>query len=751
MQTAATDSQVSDFVHKAQAAVGAASPDLNQPQVPFQTDLKLTAEQEKKMIEHAFTRLHTVSNELGRDQTMNPQWWMNQTAAANTFLASQGLQAADTFFGKRSRYEATFLNDVSWRPWTMGPDNIFQSSNLAVPLSRRICRQMIARAKNSFFGSDPWFSVSPAPVPEHDMQPDAARAEKIQDFTRFKLAEANSKEGLGHSIERALILGECAVKTAYVVRDQIFNVEAEVLHSVDGQPIRSERDGNFFTQDDFAAQTADEYGNTVFARDGITQVPLAPIWQKIPLDRRQVLFEGAKSEVIYFKDFICPITAKNVQEADIIAHLYDKPVMAFVDLVVKRGLVGDDTNERLNAAQKMLSLVKALDSNSAQPKAAVNQQNRPNDQFASTPNVETGGPVAEFVEFYLWYDANGDGVAENIMLICDRNSRKPVFYDHVANVTTDGLRPIEIVRINPVEGRWYGLGIMELFDSYQTITDLLVNRWNFSQSRSGRVDLWTPTNTLEGDRDPNLRMNWGGTYTKKAGMKAEDVLETIYLNDIKFEQVHMMIQFFMQLAYNESGVSSANDDQAAGMQSAKLATGILEVQKNGDELFQPVVDDLRGPLSRVLNREINVTLANINADEVYEYLEGETLGIDRITPDEVRGLRYKAKIELTTMKNNQQLQMSAQAAALVEKFYALMPEVQIRVVTFYRRQLRVLDPETDPVQVIVPIMPMLGGMPMGAPGMGQPMGAGAAAPAQLMQTSNQMPGVSAPGGTPTGG
>ena len=130
----------------------------------------------------------------------------------------------------------------------------------------------------------------------------------------------------------------------------------------------------------------------MFARDGITQVPLAPIWQKIPLDRRQVLFEGAKSEVIYFKDFICPITAKNAG-----GRHHRAPVRqaghGLVDLVVKRGLVGDDTNERLNAAQKMLSLVKALDSNSAF-KAAVNQQNRPNDQFASTPNVETGGPVA---------------------------------------------------------------------------------------------------------------------------------------------------------------------------------------------------------------------------------------------------------------------------------------------------------------------------------------------------------------------
>lgn len=737
--------QVAEFLEKAERVVNppdAPPPDLNQPRVPFQTALKLSAEQEKKMIEHAFTRLATLQSESGRDQTMNPQWWMNQTASANTLLASQGLQAADTFMGKRSRYDATFLNDVTWRPWTMGPDNIFMSSNLAVPLVRRICRQMIARAKNSFFGSDPWFSIDPAPVPEHDGIPDAEIALRIERFCRFKLEESESRESSGRAISRALILGECAVKTSYVVRDQLFNVEARVLHGVDGEPVRA-GDGNFITEADAFQDAEDGTGRRILVRDGQTEEPMAPIWAEIPLNRRQVLFEGARSEPIYFKDLLIPLTAPDVQQADTVVHLYDKAVMEFVDLVVKRGMVGDDTDERLAAAQKMVALVKSLSDNSPAPKAAVNQELRPNDNFAAAPSVETGGPVAEFAEFYLWYDANGDGVAENIMLICDRNTRAPIFYDHVANVTTDGLRPIEIVRVNPVEGRWYGLGIMELFDSYQTITDLLVNRWNFSQSRSGRVDLWTPTNTLEGDANPSLKMNWGGTYTKKPGMKKEDVLETVYLTDVKFEQIHEMIQFFMQLAMNESGVTNANDDQAAGMQSAKLATGIIEVQKSGDELFEPIVADLKTPLSRVLNREIDVTLANLNPTEVFTYLEGDTLGVDKLTPDDVRGLKFKTKIELTTLKNNQQLQMSAQAAALVEKFYMLLPEVQQRVVGFYRSQLRVLDPKADADTVLAPMAP-LAVMPGGAGDVGSSAklgdgGPGASTPfaTQLTQAGNK--------------
>lgn len=698
-------SPTSDYIDSVSDAVGP-EPAHDGPKVPFQTALKLTGEQEKKMLDHAFTRMQSLSNEAGRDQTLQPTWWSNLAPTPNQAIAAQGFLQASTFLGKRSRYDATFENDVSWRPWTMGVDNIFMSSNLVVPLSRRICRQMIAKAKANFLGSDPWFSVDPTPGTMS--QVDDEMAERIQRFTQFKLRESSTKDNHGRAIARALILGECPVKTSYVVRDQIFNTESMVLTDVTGQQVRG-ADGNAITSDDQWTTGTDDVGNptNTLARDGVTQHPESPIWTKMPLNRRQVLFEGAKSEPIYYKDFLCPLTAANVQEADTVIHLYDKNVMEFVDLVVKRGMVDNTDEDRIRTAQKMITLVQALSDNDSQPKSAADMAIRPNENFTPVPSTATDetGPVAEFAEFYMWYDANGDGIAENIMLIADRKNRVPIFYDHVANVTTDGLRPIEVIRINPIEGRWYGMGIMELFESYQTVTDLLVNRWNFSQSRSGRVDLWNPTNTQEGDRNPNLQMNWGGTYTKKPGMKAEDILETVYLNDTKFEALHEMVQFFMQLAMNESGVANANDGRAAGMESQELATGILEVQKSGDELFEPIIFELKGPLERLLNREIDVTLANLNPEEVYTYLDGDTMRLDQITPQDVRGLKYKATITLTTHKNQQTLAACAQATALVEKFYMLPPQVQAKTATFYRDQIRALDPKINVDNVISPMPP----------------------------------------------
>lgn len=699
--------QVDQFITETAAVTAALpAPSPNEPKVPFRTQLQLTGDQEKAMIDFAFKQYQKLNSDTGRDITIQPTWWANLgPAPVAAQAAAQGLWAPETFMGKRCRFDATFLNDVSWRPAIMG--GIFASSNLCVPLSRRICRQMVARAQNAFFGSEPWFSVDPRPEPSTEI--DDMLADRINKFARYKIQTSHSVVDKKSAIQQALVLGECVVKTSYVVRDQLFNTEATVLQDVEGNDLVGQ-DQNVITSED---RLNDVGGLQVLGRDGVTLLPSAPIWVKKTLNRRQTLFEGAKSEPIYFKDFLCSLNAQDVQSAECCIHLYDKTVAWFVDLVVKRGMVDDTAQDRLGAVQRMSALVREINSNSSQPKAAANQELRPNENYATQPSSSQSGPISEFAEFYMWFDANGDGVAENIMLICDRVTQAPIFYDHVANVTTDGLRPLEVVRINPVANRWYGQGIMELFESYQTVVDLMVNRWNFSQSRSGRIDFWDPTATLEGDRDPNLKLNWGGTYTKKPGRETKDILESVYLADTKFEALQTMTQFFTQLAMNESGVANANDNYVAGMEQAKLATGIKEIEKSGDELFKPIIANLMDPLEALLTREFDVILANINPVEAFTFLEGNTMGIDHLTPDDVRGLKFKIRIQLTQQKNQQTFDSARAAADLIEKFYMLPPQIQMYVAPMYRKMLRALDPHCNAEEAIIAGVSM---MPPAAPG-----------------------------------
>jgi hypothetical protein len=81
------------------------------------------------------------------------------------------------------------------------------------------------------------------------------------------------------------------------------------------------------------------------------------------------------------------------------------------------------------------------------------------------------------------------------------------------------------------------------------------------------------------------------------------------------------------------------------------------------------------------------------------------MGIAKLTPEDVRGLAFKVEIELSTMKDQQQIQVSAAAASLVEKFYQLNPATQAKVVSFYRKQVRALDPSCDVNTIISPDQP----------------------------------------------
>ena len=123
----------------------------------------------------------------------------------------------------------------------------------------------------------------------------------------------------------------------------------------------------------------------------------------------------------------------------------------------------------------------------------------------------------------------------------DKKNKRPLFYDYVANRTPNGKRPFNVTRVNRVEGRWHGIGTMEVFQPLQEVVDLLVNRWNHSQSRSGNVIFWNPELTLEGEENPHLELNGGRTYTPKGNIDPENILKVIPLYDVKGREIYKVV------------------------------------------------------------------------------------------------------------------------------------------------------------------------------------------------------------------
>lgn len=676
------------------------------PRVAFPSIMRLNYEQELALCSHALKRIRELEEEMGRSGVLGDNWWANEGIDTVSLEST-----ASSWMGKRARWEAMYKNDVSWRP-VLYPNSIFADSNEVVPISRRICRQMQARADNYFFGTDPWFATQNQTTQDDDL------ANLIDRFATWKLDKNGSKRHKQRAMRNAFVRGETVVKTTYAVREQMYQTSVRVLVGADGLPVKDSR-GEFVLEAALWVQTEAPGVRTLAADPQIVE-PLAPVYIDQVITKRHVMFEGAEAVPLNYKDFLCSLTARDLQSADTCVHLFDRPIMEMVDLFAKRGALDATDAQRYASMQRAVEAIRVMSDNTSEAKSGMGKGAAVENNGSIANAAPAGGnmPIVEIAECYMWYDVNGDGIMENVFLILDRKSGLPLYYNHMANETPDGLRPLDVVTVQEVDDRWYGIGVMEMFESSQTIMDLLVNRWNFSQSKAGRVDFWDPSKVEEGSTDKNLLLNYGTTYTAKPGVDPKSIIHSHYLNDVKFEALQNMFQFFQQMAMNESGVMNSNDAASAGLDTGKLATGIRNIEKAGEEMFGPFLSSLEPGITSVLNRELDVMFANFNDAEELTYFLRDTKMTRAFTPEDLRNLRIRVSLYLTRYKGEQQFEQMVKITQVIQQFYALMPDVQLRVAPFYRKMLLAIDPKIEAEEIIVPLPPL----PVGPDGLPLPAG-----------------------------
>lgn len=692
------------------------------PIMPFPTSYELTREQEADLVAHAMTRFQTLERQTGRDVCSGSGWYNSPGASGRDALGIDSPQ--ETWIGKRTLYDLTYRNDMRWRVGLLG--GIFAKTNLVVPAARRICRQMIARAVNYFFATSPWFSAYPVGAMDRVM------ADQTDRYSRWKMDQAKLQRTEEQAVERAFIVGEAVVKTSWAHRQQFYKTDAEVLVDETGADILG-ADGDYIMQSDKwildATEDPTQPGVMIpgelmmLARDGVTPQPAALTFVKKKITRRITHYKGPEAKVIQFRDFLCPLEAETVQEADCVVHIYDKPVMELADEWKKAIPLNATAEERMEANRRAVEMLRRIGNSSGDHSSAQNSGAVDNASAERLHSDQTQ-PVLEIGEFHLRYDADGDGLLEDVFLVVDLKTRTPIFYDYEANVTPDGLRPFSVVRVNEVPGRWYGLGAMEMFQTSQEIVDLWMNRKSFASSAMGRVTFWDPSKTKEGAAVPHLKLNDGMTYTLNTGAKAEEALSVIYLDDNKIDDLQSMIEFFMQLMMSESGIMNANDGNVAGMDSTKLATGIRNIEKSGQELFGLYLGHLEPGINESLSKMVKIMLANLDPTEIYRYFEsGEMGGEDssemrEINPGDISNIEINTRILLSRRRGEQVIESNIRILELIDKFDSYSYERQVTVVNNFvdmARQFQCANPEKLFIPIQLPVGPT--GKPLDATGM----------------------------------
>lgn len=686
--------------------------DPNEPRMPFPTAYKLTREQEEELCEFASDYVTRLCDQLGRtgDEGNAGGRTSRQKVVA--------IQNPESFFGKRKKYTRSYYAHVDFRK---KPDTIYEVSNLVATLSQRITMQMIARSIRFFFGQPDdidWFSTQA--VGEED----ELRAEKIRKHSRWKVDQCGVKNQFIEALEYSFIRGEAIVKPTHQERFQIYKRKSKVLVKDlgTGEPILDAH-GDYIVEGDLfvdqmqavppdpatantfvpgpdAGQAATQgaqppvidmqpvqpqmvpTGTKVLKRDGVTPLPEIPVYQEQVITRQLVTFEGPEAPVVYFEDFLCPESATDIQTADLICHLYDMDIMKVAAMFRGQFGEGDQAIQNLQAAIERL---RTMIGESNLPKAAAKQPRIDNKETDTTG--PQGLPQCEIAECHLTYDADGDGIQEEIMLVLDRRNNAPIYYEYEANVTIRGIRPFRVWRSMPVDQRWYGMGAMELFDPEQEFIDLQINRYNFAKSKAGRIDFWNPAATLEGQRDPNLKLNHGKTYTLRDGKKKEDAYD---FAEVPFDgkELSYLINLFMQMMQLKSGVVNSGDQEMSGLPSSDLATGINEIRDSGEELFSRMLSHLYPGIKATLKDVVEIIYGNMNRAEVFTYFNGEADEILSLTPEDVRDMTINVTLELSHTQQRKAMEIGQVAQQLIGWFYGLAPELQDRVSGFARKQLR---------------------------------------------------------------
>jgi hypothetical protein len=671
----------------------------DQPRVIIPSALQLTKQQEDDLIEHAKRRLRELSNDLGR-YDYNGTEWIGQSAPH--IKSGKGLP----FMARRHLAHLIYQQRVEWREKMLGA--IWKQSNIHLPLTRRTTQQQIARSRANFFGSEPWMSVNAVGNSDVDF------AKKASAWSSHEATEAEVPSVLGSTIDLTFIQGEQVTKNIYDKKYSYYKSFDDVAVDAQGQPIIA-LDGNYIRRTDTFVQLDPNQGSQspmVLARDGQTPQPQGELtFATMLLDRRLTIFEGAKVKNIHFMDFLFPLTAPDLESADCLIHLYSEPVITLMSRLLSSEWQQADTvpspEDQLKRIAELGALLMPGAGDTQRPAA---DQARPelNEAMGATgrDNIE---PVVSLAEVWVHYDVHNDGNLASVMILMDKDGRVPIHYNYAANLTWNGKRPFEMHTINKVDGRAHGQGQVESYFGLQQFADLLINRWNFHQMSSARVDFWNPSMVVEGDNNPNLKVNWGGTYTLKPSATAAQALSSVVLPDVKGDQIYKLLQLVIQMMDTMSGVSNVNTANMAGLDQGNLATGIRNMESSNEELSGQWLNDLRPSITRTMNSFFGLTLAHLDKPRVFKYFEYDETVQDFIsrsgqfTVEDARDLTLDVDLQLSRTKPREDEAQAKAAWDLGMQYYTapLPPQAQGPMAMLGKQLLQVYKVR-NPERILVP-------------------------------------------------
>jgi hypothetical protein len=698
------------------------------PLMPFETHLQLTREQEDRLVQHVLKRCKTLEEEAGREEAA-----MDDEARLSQGLATLHAQGVTTktvpWMVRRALFYRHFYNNYEDR---RQEGTLYAQSNVTASLSPRVTMQVAGRLKSSLFATEPWFSASPVGEADEEL------ARKVREFTRYKTDQARFLPATKTAVDLACIIGECVEKTTFVDERLWYWRKSPILVKADGTPKFDTKGNYIFEEDRMVPEMVEQQpdpnlppemvptGRTVLRRDNSVVQEETDRWEVRRVRVGDVKYKGAKTQEIRFTDFLCPLDAACVHEADIAVHLYDKPAMEVASWFLQGRFTYMASQEEISVrTDEAVRLLKDISASASMRSDATDLMTiRSVHGEEQSPAAPGSSGLIHVIEAWVRYDADEDGFQEELVILINPETMLPLYYEYVGMATDDRRRPFTVQRVRPVYGRWYGQGVMEYLEPEQLFLDLLVNRINVATSRTGSVTFWDPQKTVEGMSDPNLKLNAGQTYRLHGDATAEEVLKIVEVyNERHISHLRELFELFMQLLQLKTGVISAADESVQGIESAKLATGIKSLEKSGNELFASWLQETSDGVAKTLEKFTTITLMHLDERETWEFTEGGNRVFLEMSRDDVHGLRVNVQLNLVNDEGERIIASGAKVFEIAGMLVALPPETAAGLVPVAVDMVRALKIPYPEEKIVLPPPPLPMMAAPGAPSAGGGAGA----------------------------
>jgi len=551
-------------------------------------------------------------------------------------------------------------------------DTIWASSNVSLPLTSLVVDHFLARAEDEITGSSPYFKFSPQGPTDLPM------AESFDQYFNWKLeTRGRVRERLEESYLHIFIQRAAILKSVYeenkslwfdYERNALFNRETnEFENLLDYGPI-IEGDANFVPAMDPGS------GEMELRLDADPSFAFRPeIHEFLPypegIPTEQIKYRGPRTVVVDSDRFLCPSNIDSIDDADAVMELYDKPVRWVKDLFLDR--------EWCNFEQ-----FKNMIKKDANPQSEIDK-NKEYKENLSFDNDKF--PMVKIIECWVSRDVLGTGVPQDFVVFLEPETKKAIYYEYAAKITPDNKIPYTTISIGKNKNHWWGQSLPERINIYQEYIDKQFNSQSYRNELAANPIVGVNVQAVEDEPD-EVELSPGKVYNLKDQYSIEDFISVTQLpsHDLATQN---LIDFVFGLIQLWLGVSNMAQGDYQALAPANTATGVeatlREASKIGRRWMRRIVRGFEEHLTKL----IKVSMATMEEEEVFTYMEGDITSFAVMTPEMIKDLDMDVTVVLSRDQGQRAIEKAQLALSVQERYFNYPPELRVSARPMLKRML----------------------------------------------------------------